>query len=63
MVIGKDGDVDKFSQNYKEMNDTGIKKLIRVAEDILDIYNTVNEERPQSELKDDILNFENENHT
>jgi hypothetical protein len=63
MVIGKDGDVDKFSRNYKEMNDTGKKKLIRVAEDILDIYNTVNEERPQSELKDDVLKIENENYT
>jgi hypothetical protein len=62
MVIGKNGDVDRFSQNYRKMNDTGKKKLIRVAEDILDIYNTVNGERPQSELKDGILNFESENH-
>jgi hypothetical protein len=63
MVIRKNGDVDKFSQNYRGMNDTGKKKLIRVAEDFLDIYNTVNEEKPQSEFKNGGLNFENENNT
>jgi hypothetical protein len=43
MVIGKNGNVDRFSQNYRGMNDTGKKKLIRVAGDFLDIYKTVNE--------------------
>jgi hypothetical protein len=62
MVIGKNSNVDRFSQNYREMNDTGKKKLIHVAEDFLDIYKTVYEKKPQSELKDDGLKIENENH-
>jgi hypothetical protein len=42
------------------MNDTGKKKLIRVAEDILDIYNTVHEEKPESVVKTENEKFENE---
>lgn len=60
MVIGKNGNVDKFSQNYRGMNDTGKKKLIRVAEDFLDIYNTVNEEKQQSEIRNEKEKFKNE---
>jgi hypothetical protein len=60
MVIGKNGNVDKFSNNYRGMNDTGKKKLIRVAEDFLDIYNTVHEEKPQPEIKNENKKFENE---
>jgi hypothetical protein len=60
MVIEKNENVDRFSQNYRGMNDTGKKKLIRVAEDFLDIYTTVNEEKPQSEVKDENNDFENE---
>jgi hypothetical protein len=42
------------------MDDTGKKKLIRVAEDFLDIYNTVHEEKVKSEVKNGNEKFENE---
>jgi hypothetical protein len=60
MVIGKDGNIDRFSHNYRGMDDTGKKKLIRVAEDFLDIYNTVNEEKTESEIKIEKEKVENE---
>ncbi|MDR2600999.1 MAG: hypothetical protein LBC53_00895 [Spirochaetaceae bacterium] len=60
MVIERNGNIDRFSQNYKGMTDTGKKKLIRVAEDFLDIYNTVHEEKPESEVKNENEKFENE---
>jgi hypothetical protein len=60
MVIGKNDNIDRFSHNYRGMNDTGKKKLIRVAEDFLDIYNTVNEEKPQLESKNENERVENE---
>jgi hypothetical protein len=59
MVIVKNSNVDKFSNNYRGMNDTGKKKLIRVAEDFLDIYNTVNERKDQSMVKNENEKFEN----
>jgi hypothetical protein len=61
MTIKENENVDKFSRNYKGMNDTGKKKLIRVAGDLLDIYNTVNERKPQLEDKDETKKFENRN--
>jgi hypothetical protein len=60
VVIERNGNIDRFSQNYKGMTDTGKKKLIRVAEDFLDIYNTVHEEKPESEVKNENEKFENE---
>jgi hypothetical protein len=60
MGIGQNANVDRFSQNYRGMNDTGKKKLIRVAEDFLDIYNTVHEEKHQLEDKHENEKFENE---
>jgi hypothetical protein len=51
MVIEEKENVDRFSRNYRAMNDTGKEKLIRVAGDFLDIYNTVNEREPQLEDK------------
>jgi hypothetical protein len=60
MVIRKGNNIDRFSQNYRGMSDTGKKKLIRVAEDFLDIFNTVNEEKPEPEAKNENVKFENE---
>jgi hypothetical protein len=60
MIIEKNDNTDRFSQNYRGMNDTGKKKLIRVAEDFLDIYNTVHEDKSQSEVKKEQGKFENE---
>jgi hypothetical protein len=59
MVIEENENVDRFSRNYKEMNNTGKKKLIQVASNFLDIYNTVNGRKPQLEDKDEIETFEN----
>jgi hypothetical protein len=53
MTIEENANVDRFSRNYKGMNDTGKKKLIRVASDFLDIYNTINGRKPQLEDKDE----------
>jgi hypothetical protein len=58
MTIKENENVDKFSQNYRGLDDTGKKKLIRVAGDLLDIYNTVNEGKPQLEDKDENEKFE-----
>jgi hypothetical protein len=60
MAISKGDNIDRFSRNYRGMSDAGKRKLIRVAEDFLDIYNTVNEEKPESEVKIENEKFENE---
>jgi hypothetical protein len=60
MIIGENDNADRFYQNYRRMNDTGKQKLIRVAEDFLDIYNTVHEEKSQVEVKKEKAKFENE---
>ena len=40
--------VDELSQNYMMMNDIGKKKLKKVADQILKIYETVRGEKPSS---------------
>jgi len=42
-LVNKEGNVDRLSQNYEEMNETGKKKLKQVADQILGIYEIVNE--------------------
>jgi len=37
--------IGALCKNYEEMNETGKKKLKEVSEKILEIWNTVNEER------------------
>jgi hypothetical protein len=45
MICNEENNVDLLSQNYKEMNETGKEKLKEVSDLILDIWNTVNEDK------------------
>jgi protein involved in ribonucleotide reduction len=41
MKTVKNGNVAKLSQNYMQMNKTGKEKMIKVAEQFLHIWNTI----------------------
>jgi hypothetical protein len=45
MTCNEEDNVDLLSQNYNEMNETGKEKLKEVSDLILDIWNTVNEDK------------------
>ena len=48
--------VDILRQNYREMSETGIEKLKQVSEQILSIYNIVNEKNQKQRMRKKILN-------
>jgi hypothetical protein len=49
-MIGKEN-VDQLSRIYNEMNEAGKEKLKEVSKQILNIWTTVNEEKPGLETK------------
>ena len=45
----KKDDIDQIRQNYMEMDETGKEKLKEVSKQVLNIWNTVNEEKPKTQ--------------
>jgi hypothetical protein len=62
-MTGKNIDVDKLSKNYKELDTEGKETLLKIGEKVFKVKNFVNKEILSLVNKDDVLNFENENHT
>jgi exonuclease VII small subunit len=48
MTVKKVGDIDQLSKIYENMDEMGKEKLKEVSKQILKIWNTVNEEKPDN---------------
>jgi hypothetical protein len=60
MTVLKGNNVDQLCQIYNEMNEAGKEKLIEMSKQILNIWNTVNEEKPGLESNLNVFEFKGE---
>jgi hypothetical protein len=51
MTAGEQNNIDLLSHIYREMDEMGKEKLRQVSKQLLNIWNTVNEEKPASAAK------------